>query len=248
MATVINAMASQASKRGEYAQARSYMEEALSIWQELGAGRVVLGLSNLANIAKKHGDYATARATYEKCLELFRSKGDVRGMASALNGLGDVALAEGDYSGARRLFNDSLTRFQQIKDDWGVAGGLRDLGDLARHSGDHPGACGYYKQALGLFRRLDHRRGIVRVLEHLACCAALEARPDCALTLAGAAAGMREKLGMPPSAAEQKELDQMLRDTRDNLAEAERNKSWAEGHLMSIDNVLEYVLGAEHRD
>ena len=247
MATVINALASQATKRGEYAQARSYMEEALLIWEELGAGRVVLGLSNLANIAKKHGDYATARATYEKCLELFRSKGDVRGMASALNGLGDVALAEGDYSGARGLFNDSLTRFQQIKDDWGVAGGLRDLGDLARHSGDYSGASGYYKQALGVFRKLDHRRGMVRVLEHLACCSVSDARPDRALRLAGAAAAMREKLGMPPSAAEQKELDQMLRDTRDNLGEAEQMKSWAEGHVMSIDNVLEYVLGAEYR-
>jgi predicted ATPase len=247
MATVINALAGQATKRGEYAQAQSYMEEALLIWKELGDSRVVLGLSNLANIAKKHGDYALARATYERCLELFRSKADMRGMASALNGLGDVALAEGDYPAARRLYHDSLTRFQQIKDDWGVAGGLRDLGDLARQSGDYLGACSYYKQALGLFRRLDHRRGMVRVLEHLACCAVPEARPDCALTLAGASAAMREKLGMPPSAAEQKELDQMLRQARDTLADAEQRKSWAEGHVMSTDKVLEYVLGAEHK-
>lgn len=246
MATVINALAGQATKRGEYAQARSHMEEALVLWEELGAGRVILGLSNLANIAKKQGDYAMARATYERCLEAFRKNGDVRGMASALNGLGDVALAEGDYAGARRLYDQSLTRFQQIKDDWGVAGGLRDLGDLARQCGDYSAASGYYKQALGVFRTLDHRRGMARVLEHLACCSVWQGRPDYALRLAGAAAAMREKLGMPPSAAERKELDQMLSDTRDDLAEAERTKSWAQGHAMSADQVLEYVIGEEH--
>jgi len=246
VATVLNALAGTANKRGEYAKARSHMEEALVLWEKLGAGRFVLGLSNLANIAMKQGDYAMARTTHERCLQAFRSNGDVRGLASALNGLGDVALAEGDYPEARRLYDESLAKFQQIKDDWGVAGGLRDLGDLTRQCGDYSGASVYYKQALVAFRTLDHRRGIARVLEHLACCSASQGRPDRALRLAGAAAAMREKLGMPPSAAERKVLDQMLSEIRENLAEAEQTKSWAQGHAMTVDQVSEYVLATEH--
>ena len=38
----------------------------------------------------------------------------------------------------------------------------------------------------------------------------------------------------------------MLSDIRDNLAEAEQPKSWAEGHPMTIDQVFDYVLAAEH--
>lgn len=246
VATVLNALAGTAKKRGEYAKARSHMEEALVLWEDLGAGRFVLGLSNLANIAMKQGDYAMARTTHERCLEAFRSQGDVRGMASALNGLGDVAFAEGHYPEARRLYDESLTRFEQIKDDWGVAGALRDLGDLTRRRGDYAGASSYYKQALGVFRALDHRRGMARVLEHLASCSAWHGQPDRALRLVGAAAAMREKLGMPLSAAERKELDQMLGDIRRNLTEAEQTGSLAEGHAMTVTQVLEYALAAEH--
>jgi tetratricopeptide (TPR) repeat protein len=195
----------------------------------------------------KQGDYAMARTTYERCLQAFRSNGDLRGMASALNGLGDVALAEGDYAEARRLYHESLAKFQQIKDDWGVAGGLRDLGDLMRQSGDYSGASGYFKQALGVFRRLDHRRGMARVLEHLASCSVRQGRMSRALRLAAAAAAMREKLGMPPSAAERKDFDQMLSDIREKLTDAEDTECWAEGHAMTVDQVFAYVLAAEHQ-
>ena len=65
---------------------------------------------------------------YESTLEAFRSAGDNRGMAVALNGLGDVAAAQDDFENARRLYEESLMQFQQIGDPWGVAGVLRDLG------------------------------------------------------------------------------------------------------------------------
>jgi tetratricopeptide (TPR) repeat protein len=245
VATLMNALATQALLKGQSDQARAYMEEAVQLWKELGGSTVVLALSNLARIAKSQGDYGMARTTYETTLAVFRSNGDVRGVAFALNGLGDVALAQGDYSTARRLYDESLSKFQQIEDHWGVGGVLRDLGDLTRRDGDYSRAAAFYKEALAVFRKLGHRSGVARALELLACCAACQAAPERALKLAGAAAALREELGTPLSAAEREELDQILRRVRENLTAPDQAKAWAEGRAMTLDQILEYALAAE---
>jgi len=244
IATVESALAIALSKAGRYAQARAHIEQAVLLWKELGSGRSILGLNNLANIARKQEDYAIARTAYETTLEAFRAAGDTRGMAAALNGLGDVAAAQGDFAGARRLYDDSLKSFEQIGDLWGVAGVLRDLGDLACRAGDRSLVPDFYKQALEIFHKLGHRRGMARILEHLAACAIYDARPDCALKLAGAAAVMREKLGISLSQGEQEELDRTIKNACERLPTAEQNKAWAEGRSMTADQVLKYVLSS----
>src|SRR5262249_59602116 len=99
-----------------------------------------------------------------------------------------------------------------------------------------------YGEALGMFRALGHRRGIARVLEYLACCAAGQAQPERALILAGAAAALREKLGTPLSAAERAELDQNLHRIRENLSASERADFWTRGRTSTLDEILEYAL------
>lgn len=241
IATVESALAIGSNKAGRFSDARAHIERALLLWKELGSGSFVLGLSNLANIAKKQGDFAIARTAYEATLEAFRAAGDVRGAAVALNGLGDVAVAEGAMPDARRLYEDSLKKFQQIGDPWGVATVLRDLGDLARRGGDYPEAARFYKEALAIFHKLGYRRGMAVVLEHLAVCATHNARPDCALTLASAAAVMRENLGISLSPAQQQGLDQCINTACEKLAKVEQTRAWAEGRSMSADQILQYV-------
>jgi predicted ATPase len=243
IATVESALAIVSNKAGRHAQARSHIERALSLWKELGSGRFVLGLNNLANIAKKQGDYAIARSAYETTLEAFRSSGDIRGTAAVLNGLGDVAAAQGDLPDARRLYEESLEKFQQIEDLWGVAGVLRDLGDLACRCGEHSRASDLYKRALAIFHKLGHRRGMARVLEHLAACASYSSRPDCAVKLAGAAAAMREKLGISLSREEHRELDEIIHTACQQLLTADQTRCWTEGRSMTAGQILEYVLG-----
>ena len=244
IATMESALAIVSNKAGRYAQARSHIERALVLWKELGSSRFVLGLSNLANIAKKQGDYAIARTAYETTLEAFRSAGDNRGMAVALNGLGDVAAAQDDLENARRRYEESLMQFQQIGDSWGVAGVIRDLGDLACREGDHRRASGLYRDAVAIFHKLGHRRGMAVVLDHLAACANNGDRPDWALKLAGAAAVMRENLGISLSTAEREQLDQTIHTACERLPKPEQSKAWAEGRSMTADQVLEFVLGA----
>ena len=80
------------------------------------------------------------------------------------------------------------------------------------------------------------------MLEHLAVCATYKDVPVCALKLAGAAAIMREKLGISLSPVEQRELDQTINRAREKLPTAEQTKAWAEGRSMTADQVLDYVV------
>jgi tetratricopeptide (TPR) repeat protein len=163
-------------------------------------------------------------------------------MAAALNGLADVSAAEGDLAGARRLYEDCLRQFQQIGDGWGAAAVLRDLGDLSCRAGDHSGAAGFYKNALAIFHKVGNRRGMARVLDYLAACATYNASPDCAIKLAGAAAAMREKLGISLTPTEHDELDRTIRSACQDLPTPEQTKAWAEGRSMTTDQLLTFVL------
>jgi predicted ATPase len=238
----LGALSIVAHKAGLSAEARSYGEESLRILKELGSGSFILVLHNLAHIATKQGDFETARTTYEMILEAFRSAGDSRGMAEALDGLGDVAAALEDHSRARELYHESLVKFREIEDPWGAAAVLRDLGDLACHDGDPADACGFYKQALSTFQKIGHRRGMPLVLQNLARCACEMGQPARAFILAGGAAVMREKLGSSLSAVEREELDRTLNSARKNLPVGEQNAAWSQGQAMSIDRLLEFAL------
>ncbi len=212
------------------------------LWKELGSGRFVLGLSNLANIAKKQGDYAVARTAYEATLEAFRSARDFRGMAVALTGLGDVAAAQGDLKEARRLYEESLKEFQQIGDLWGVAGVLRDLGDLACRGQNHFGhAAACTKTLSPFFINWGTGAAWPWCSNTWPRAPVMSDRPDYALKLAGAAAVMRENLGISLSPAEQEELDQAISRAGGKLSEAERTRAWAKGRAMTADEVLEFV-------
>ena len=242
IAMCLGALGIVSHKSGRSAEARAYTEESLLLCKELGSGAFIFVLHNLANIATKQGDYETARITYEMSLEAFRSTGDDRAIAVALNGLGDVAAGRGDHAGGRELYRQSLAKFRQIDDPWGVAAVLRDLGDLACGDGDPAGACSFYEEALSIFHKIGHRRGMALLLQRLAHCAVENAHPDRALTLAGAAAVLREKLGISLSPLERQELDRTLANARETLPAIDQDKAWSEGRAMSIDRLVEYAL------
>ncbi len=242
VALVLGALGVVSHKCGHSAEARSYTEQALLLWKELDSGAFIFGLHNLANIATKQGDYQTARITYEMTLESFRSTGDNRGIAVSLNGLGDVAAALGDHARARELYHESLAKFRLIEDPWGVAAVLRDLGDLAERDGEPAEACAFYREALSTFHKIGHRRGMAPLLQRLAHCAVDNEHPDCALTLAGAAAALRETLGISLSVSEREELDRTLANARKRLPAIDQDKAWSAGRAMSIDRLVEYAL------
>ena len=242
----LNALAVHARDRGDLAASRSLFEESLAVWRGLGDDMVVArSLSNLANVVKLQGNCPLARSLYEECLAIFRDLGDRTGMAWSLNYEGDVAHEQGDDAVAGSLYEQSLTLFRELGDKWGIAGCLVDLGNLARDHGDYQTSRSRYSESMKLFQQLGQKRGMARLLDCLACSAALQSKPERALRLAGAAEAMRRVLGAPLPLAEQARLEKTLELARQSVSPTMAAAAWMDGWTTPAEKAIQDALAYE---
>ncbi|MDP9339641.1 MAG: protein kinase [Acidobacteriota bacterium] len=239
----LNALAVIARDRGDLDAARSLFDESLAAWRAIGDPVVVArSLSNLANVVKLQGNYAFARSLYEESRVIFRDLGDKTGTAWSLNYEGDVAHEQGENDTAQVLYEQSLDIFRELDDKWGIAGCLVDLGDLARDRGDDQAARAHYTESMKLFEQLGQKRGVARILDCLACFAALRDQPERALRLAGAAAAMRRVLGVPLPWTEKSRLEKTLDVARQSLSPALASTAWMGGWTTPGDHAVNDAL------
>jgi hypothetical protein len=159
-------------------------------------------------------------------------------MAWSLNYEGDVAHEQGDDAVARALYEQSLTIFRELGDKWGMAGCLIDLASLARDHGDYQTSRSHYAESMKLFQELGQKRGIARLLDCLACSAALQCQPERALRLAGAAAAMRRVLGAPLPLADQARVEKTLELARRSVSPTIAAAAWMDGWTTPPDKAI----------
>jgi hypothetical protein len=116
------------------------------------------------------------------------------------------------------------------------------LGYVNCEQGDPSAAQKAYREALQIFLSLGHRRGMARALEGCACLALAQGHAARALTLAAAAAQLREQISAPLPQAEQRKLDQTLLPAWESLSEAEGKVAWGEGSAMSLERAVLFSL------
>lgn len=135
-------------------------------------------LGAAGQLARHRGDYALAANYFEQSLAMYRTLGDRRGIALALNNLGVVAHFEGDYHRTSLLHEESLELFSALGDEQGVGLTLLTLGVMAHLQRDFDLAAERLDAALDCFRRLGDRHGVAATLNNLGNLAS--ARNDCA--------------------------------------------------------------------
>jgi predicted ATPase/serine/threonine protein kinase len=232
-------LAFQAQRRGRYAEAVSHFRDTVALWTELGDPTAVdLAKSNMAHAAKLGGDVDFARRLLEEVAASAEARGDLRGVALALNGLGDVAAAEKNADAARRYHHDSLARMRQIGDRWGIARVLTDLAGVDLEAGEFTQADRSHREALRVFRDLGHQRGVARQLESLSWCAICQGRAEPAVTLASAAAVIRQRVGAQAKAAERERIAKTLEQARALITPEAYANAWREGHTAPLDRIL----------
>jgi hypothetical protein len=96
-----------------------------------------------------------------------------------------------------------------------------------------------------LFKELGYKRGIARALECLAVNAAAQGNAEQSLHLAGAAAALRQRLGVPLPSSEQYRLEKALEFARRLLDNAAGLRAWMEGWAMPFDQAIQEVLQCE---
>ena len=240
LATATIILAFQAQRRGHYAEAVSLFGETVSLWTQLGdADR---GRSR----QQQHGSRRQARwrlrpraPPAEQVVASANARGDLRGVAFALNGLGDVAASENDTEAARRYHHDSLARLREIDDRWGMARVLTDLASVDLQAGEYAEADRSLREALRVFRELGHQRGVAKQLESLSWCAICQSRDEAAVTLVSAAAAIRQRTAAAARAAEREKIDKTLRQARSRLTAEAYEQRVAGGAHGTLDRVLE---------
>src|SRR5262249_11911816 len=135
----------------------------------------------------------------------------------ALGNLGRIALRQGDLAKARRLVQESFAMRQKIGDRFGLAYDLDLQGQVATAERQYATARAALQESLRLRHELGDRSGIAESLESTAALAAADGQPERAVRLAGAAAGVREAIGAPPSPMVHAMLDSWLRPARQVL-------------------------------
>jgi len=167
------------------------------------------------------------------------------GVSWSLNYEGDVARDQGDSAGARTLYEQALAIFQELGDLRGVAGTLADLGNLAKDQGNYLQAHSLYRDSIKIFQQMEYKRGVARVLECFASSASAQSHAERALRLAGAAAALRQNIGVPLPPAEQVKLEASLDAARQATSNAAGAKTWLEGWSSPVENAIKEVLAPE---
>jgi predicted ATPase len=247
VAVALNALGVNARDRGELAAALRLFEQCVVLWRELGGPTdIARALSNLANVAKLQGDYSRALSLYAESLIIFKTAGDSCGAAWTLNCQGDLAREAADFKLTRSLYEQSLQAFHQLHDGWGIASALCDLGNLSRDERDYAEALRLYRESETMFRKLGHKRGIARVLECVAEANAARSNAELCLCLAGAAAVLRQRLGVPLTPAEQVRLEKILEVPRRALSSGESLSAWMRGWAMTMEQAVHEAFGSEN--
>jgi predicted ATPase/DNA-binding SARP family transcriptional activator/Tfp pilus assembly protein PilF len=167
-AKALNAAGVLAWVQGDYPTSRTYCEESLALWRELGNRQGIAGvLNNLGNIAQAQGEHAAARTYYEEGLAINREIGNRAWEAINLNNLGIIAQAQGEYAAARTYYAESVVIKRELGDRLGVAYSSIGLGFAAMEQGEYAAAQAYFEESLTIQQEIGDRRGIAISLGYL---------------------------------------------------------------------------------
>ncbi|MEV4014605.1 BTAD domain-containing putative transcriptional regulator [Nonomuraea angiospora] len=194
IANSLDKLAGIAAWRGERARAVAWMDEAITLIEELGRTEDAADLlTRRADILAQDGDLAAAGSGYERAAEVARAVGAPDLLADARRGLADLARQSGEPHRARRLYEAALAGCG----DASITGSrirariLTGLGWAAATDGDAAQARAHHRAALKTAVRSGNLPAAADAVGGLAGAALLAGDAERAATLIGAAAALR---------------------------------------------------------
>ena len=153
-------------RRGSYAAARTFYEQAKEYFAALEDNAGMIGAVNgLANVAWYQGDHAAAKPLYEESLRLARQTGDPAAITVSLNNLGLVANHNRDWDRAAQFFDECLTLRRERGDRRGIATALLNLSSTLIGAGNFPEGQRLNEESLQIYREVGDRLGTSYALQ-----------------------------------------------------------------------------------
>src|SRR5205823_4898728 len=133
---------------------------------------------------------------------------------------------------------------REIGDKWGIAYVLLNLGLVSHEQGDFGSARTLYEESLAIRREIGDRQGIAYALERVAALCSAQGEGARAAGLWGAAEALREAIGAPMPPNERGRYERQVAEARTASGETKFAAAWHEGRAMTVEQAVEYALGA----
>jgi tetratricopeptide (TPR) repeat protein len=231
--------------QGDYAGARGFVEEGVTLAREGGARHQLSPtLATFGFITRVQSDYATARRALEEVLTLGPAEGvDDYHTAMALHHLGLVFFeAEANIDTALSLNERALTIGRRFGDRRFSGNVLLALARISRARGQVDLARSLVAEALLLHRAVGHAGIQASMMYVLAAVEADAGRLEIAVRLAGAADKQEEQLGVRVWPVIRRERDAWLEPARRALSIEQFARAWEDGRAMTREQGLEFAL------
>ncbi len=181
--------------RGYYQEARLWLEQALSVADEMSPAVRVEVLTGAGVLAFLQCEYETATERLDAALALRRDLADRRGVALVTQRLGSIAREQGRYAEAHELHAQALDIFRELDDAAGVAASLDYLGFAAWLSGELDAALELCDRAVAAAREIGDERQLAGALVNLGATQLARGELGAAREALDAAAAISRELG-----------------------------------------------------
>ena len=133
----LNNMATIAYARGNYITTIEYLEQSLTIQQDIGdkAGEGVTR-NNISQIYYARGDYETALKYLEQSLTIQQDIGNKAGIIPALHNMANIALEAKDLKKGKEYLSQALSLAMEIKDAMGLFHVAGQMGSIYAKKGN----------------------------------------------------------------------------------------------------------------
>ncbi len=224
--------------QGNYAEARSLLEESLADFESRGNRYIYNKAFPLAFLARtlflSGKEQAKAQALAEESLASFKEVGNQRFAAYVLNMLGRMALQRGDLEEARKLCEESVELFDEVCYRVGVAEALISLGQVRAAQGNDEVARGCYEKSWSLLlKTLDAKELCAACLEGWGELVARQGKLEQAVQMWAVAATLRAGLVAPMPPIYRVAYNQAVAVVREQLGAKAFQAAWAEGRKLS---------------
>jgi predicted ATPase len=225
----------------EMAEAAALLAQAEAEARDSGDRKAeVLARKSGALVRLAEGDVSGAENQARTALALATELDDRLQEALILHHLGLIQVSLGDVDEARRSLERSLTLMRELGRLEESPATLAFLAGVALIQGDYDAADAAIAESLRLGERLRDRR-LAWTLD-VAAWRLAEARPEAAVTLAGAAGGIHASIGSRPAAGWQMVVESALEPARRWLGDHAADRAYRRGREMSFEEAVAFAL------
>jgi len=203
---------------------------------DVGEGSALTSLG-LAYARADPPDLARARESLEQGVRILRDAGDTWSECVSLIPMGHLHLIAGDVPGAIEQFSHALRLGEEDENDFGIALALNGLGWMKLFTHRVAEAASIMERALDLTIKLSYEHGIAYQLESLLGLAGVLGDVERAGLLGGAAAALRERLGLFNPSDAVLHLD-IVEQIRNGPGAELYERSLQEGRRLSLDEAV----------